>query len=133
MHLLVAFDDAGILATAVERAVAMAREDNYAITLMCVVPDVIVENGRWAWPGIIPGHQGEVDASGLRLLHRALSEIPIEIPVRTVLRRGHLLRQAKQYAREHHCDAVLVPENWMTKWRVRRLQTKQVRLLTSLG
>jgi nucleotide-binding universal stress UspA family protein len=108
-RLLVAVDGSPNSLLALSAAVTAARRDNAALTLICVVPDMAAEAGRWPWPAPCPPSlQAEVDASAERTLREAVARIPKDIPVTTIVRRGKPGPEIVAQARESSYDAILM-------------------------
>ena len=107
-RLLVAIDGSPSSELALAGAVTVARRDNAALTLLCVVPDVIADSTRWAWPGAPPPDQEAVDQHAEEILREALDRIPEDIPVCRIIKRGRAGPAIVAHARSKDYDAILL-------------------------
>src|ERR1700758_1930593 len=87
-RLLVAIDGSPSSELALAAAVTVARRDNAALTLICVVADVVADSARWAWPGAPPPDQEAIDRHAEDVLREAVERIPDDIPVCRIMKRG---------------------------------------------
>jgi nucleotide-binding universal stress UspA family protein len=108
-RLLVAVDGSDSSTLALRAAITVARRDNAALTLLCVAPDAAHDMSRFAvTAGLPPTTQEELDAEAEKILRRTVELVPVEIPVRTVVRRGKPGPAIVAHAREENYDAILV-------------------------
>jgi nucleotide-binding universal stress UspA family protein len=107
-HLLVAVDGSEHAALALAEAIALAQRDHATITLLAVAPKV---------HGPVPGAfvamdpaalQADVDSEVQATLRAATAQVPPDIPVTQVVRRGHPAQAILAQIREGGHDAVLL-------------------------
>jgi nucleotide-binding universal stress UspA family protein len=108
-RVLVALDRSGSAELALAAAVAAARRDNSALTLLTVTPDMVADSARWGpgAPSAVPLQQ-VADEMAQRTLREAVARIPADIPVTTVVRHGKPGPEIVAHAREHDFDAILL-------------------------
>ena len=110
-RVLVAIDGSESAELALRAAVTVARQDHAAITLLVVIPDVFAQITRWPVPGSTDpaALQDQVEREAAELLRTTVERIPDDIPVTTVIRRGHAGREICAQAKEHgDYDGILV-------------------------
>jgi nucleotide-binding universal stress UspA family protein len=106
-NLLVAIDGSRSAELALRGAVTVARRDNARVTLLCVAPDVVAEASRWPSLAPIPD-QRDADAVVEKLLREAVSRVPDDIPVTTLVRHGRPGPEIVAAAKDHPYDAILL-------------------------
>ncbi len=107
-RLLVAVDGSPSAALALSAAIAAARRDHAAVTLVSVAPDVLA-SARWPGaPAAPPVLQQDADAEAQRVLSEAVARVPADVGVTTVFRRGRAGPEIVALSRELGIDAILV-------------------------
>jgi nucleotide-binding universal stress UspA family protein len=108
-RLLVAHDGSANADLALRAAITAARRDHAAITLIAVAPDTATDLSRWAVAaGVPPASQEEVDAEAAQILREAVTKVPEDIPVKTIVRRGRPGPEIVAQARDCDYDAILL-------------------------
>jgi nucleotide-binding universal stress UspA family protein len=110
-RLLAAINGSPTAEFALRAAVTAARRDRATLTLLSVVADYSAKTMGWplAGPLDITSFQLDADRAGLRLLREAVERIPVDVAVRTVLRRGKAGPEICAEAREDgHYDTILL-------------------------
>jgi nucleotide-binding universal stress UspA family protein len=107
-RVLVAIDGSPSSELALGGALTVAHNDNAAVTLICVAPDMLAESSRWAWPTTPPPDQQGADDFAAKVLRDAVDRIPEDIPVRRVLKHGKAGPAICEEARSGEYDAILM-------------------------
>jgi nucleotide-binding universal stress UspA family protein len=108
-RLLVAVDGSANADLALRAAITVARRDHAALTLISVEPDVTTSlGGLAALVGTPPDLQDDIHRHTKQVLDHAVCRIPIDIPMRTILRRGKPGPQIIDEARSGNYDAILL-------------------------
>jgi nucleotide-binding universal stress UspA family protein len=108
-RLLVAIDGSTHSDLALAAAVTVGLRDHAAITIISVAPDMAVEVSRWAWATATPQDlQTDADNQALATLQAAVDQIPEDIPVTKIFRRGKPGREIAKAATESSYDAILM-------------------------
>jgi nucleotide-binding universal stress UspA family protein len=108
-RLLVAVDGSESGRLALRAAVTAALRDNAAITLLSVAVDAARSAASLAAVGgVPPPDQTEFDAVAEKALAESVQLVPVEIPVRKLMRRGHAGPQIVAAARGSDYDAILL-------------------------
>src|SRR4051794_36623404 len=86
-HVLVAVDGSPHADLALASAIALAQRDHARLTVMSVAVTI----GAAAWSGAVsaPALQEEVDRGTEKVLRAAVDAVPDDLPVSSVLVRGH--------------------------------------------
>jgi nucleotide-binding universal stress UspA family protein len=108
-RLLVAVDGSANSELALRAAITVARRDHAALTLISVEPDVTLSTAQIAAiVGPPPDLQENMHAYAQQVLDGAVCRVPIDIPVRTILRRGKPGQQIVAEAACGNYDAILL-------------------------
>jgi nucleotide-binding universal stress UspA family protein len=109
-RLLVAIDGSENADLALSAAIRAARDDNAALTVLTVEPDLQAEAMRWSGAGapIDAAPQMAAREEAERTLREALAKIPDDIPIRTVHRFGRAGPEIVAEADTGDYDAVLL-------------------------
>ena len=107
-RLLVAVDGSANAELALTAAITAARRDRATITLITVGPDLAVAPASWSMPMGGAFDQADVDADGRKRLDATVAQIPEDITVHTIYRRGKAGPEIVNAAREGTYDAILL-------------------------
>ena len=107
-RLLVAIDGSANAELALTAAVTVARRDHATITLITVGPDVATGPAAWSVPVAGTIDQDAVDADCGKQLKTTLAQIPADICVHTLYRRGKPGPEIVKAAKEGDYDAIIL-------------------------
>lgn len=108
-RLLVAVDGSCNADLALQAAITIARRDHASVTLVSVERDIVAESAGWAAWAPTPGElQADLHAAAEGALRDAVARLPEDVPVTTILRKGHPGPEIVAVAAEGTYDAILL-------------------------
>jgi nucleotide-binding universal stress UspA family protein len=119
-RLLVVLEERAGLGPLLEAVAAAARRHHAAVTLMVITADcsdVMGSGTSWvSWTPDVGALQRSADAYSQALIREAVCQIPVDIPVTTVIRRGDKCRAIVAQARASNSDVVMLGPDRATRW-----------------